>query len=119
MNVQVKDGLARSGPDVQHSPIASLDVPLARDLRGREVAAANDLGVAFLRFFQPREMPSRNDQYMGGRLWIDVFKGEHMGVFMDLFGGNFTADDAAEKAIRAGIGHDLPSFYRKGRAVKA
>ena len=37
---------------------------------------------------------------MGRRLRIDVFEGEDVLVFVNFFRGNFSADDAAEQAVR-------------------
>src|ERR1700728_206156 len=44
-----------------------------------------------------------NDEDVGGSLWVDIFKGEDVLVFVDFLGGDFAGDDAAEETI--GISH--------------
>ena len=70
-------------------------------LRRREMTASDDFGVVFLGFFQSGKMSLGNDQHMRRCLRIDVFEGEHVLVFMNLLGGNLSANNAAEKAIGA------------------
>jgi hypothetical protein len=41
MDVKVEDGLSCARAHVQDRPVSLLDVPLARDVRGGQVAAAN------------------------------------------------------------------------------
>jgi hypothetical protein len=41
MDVKVEDGLSCARTHVQDRPVSLLDVPLARDVRGGQVAAAN------------------------------------------------------------------------------
>ena len=95
----MKDRLSRAGADVEDRAVSLLDVALARDLRGGEMAAADDLGVRGLGFFQSRKMFLGNDEHVRGRLRTDVFEGEHMLVFVNFLRGNLAADDAAEKAV--------------------
>jgi len=102
--VKVKNGLSCSRPHVQYSSIPLLDVALACDLRGSQVTFADDFGISGLRFFQACEVPLRNDQNMRRRFRIDVFEGENVFVFVNFLRKNFTADDAAEEAIR--VSHD-------------
>ena len=44
--MQVEDGLSGTGADVEDGAISVLDVALAGDLGGGEMAAANDFGVS-------------------------------------------------------------------------
>src|ERR1700676_5270645 len=44
-----------------------------------------------------------DDENVRGGLGVDVFEGEDVVIFVDFFGGDFAAEDAAEKAL--GIGH--------------
>jgi hypothetical protein len=66
---------------------------------------SDDFGIAFLGFFESRKMSLGNDQHMRGCLRIDVFEREHVRVFMNLLGGDLSANNAAEKAAGAGIAH--------------
>ena len=101
--MEVEDGLAGAGADVEDGAVALLDVALAGDLGGREVAAADDFGVGGLGFFQSGEMTLWNDQYMRRSLRTDVFEGQDVVIFVDFPARNLAADDAAEEAVR--IGH--------------
>src|SRR5262245_46596391 len=99
----MKDGLARARTYVQDGSISVLDFALARDLRGREVTASDDFRVGGGCFFQSRKMTLRNDQHVSRGLGADVFEGQDVVIFVDFFGRNLAADDAAEEAVR--IGH--------------
>ena len=101
--MQVEDGLSSAGADVEDGAISLFDVALAGDLRGDEVAAADDFGVGGLSFFQSRKMFLRNDEDVRGRLRFDVFEGEDVFVLVNSFGRNFAPDHAAEQTV--GIGH--------------
>jgi hypothetical protein len=116
--VEVEDGLSGAGADVEDGAVSLLDVALAGDLGGGEVAAPDDFGVAGLSLFQSGKMLLGNDEDMGGRLCVDVFKGEDVFVLVNSLGGNLAAEDAAEKAVGGGVSHGLLSFYRMGSWVK-
>src|SRR5579864_9636400 len=64
------------------------------------MAAADDFCVGGLGFFEAGEMSLRNNEHVGGRLRPDVFEGEHVFIFVNLFSGNLAANHAAEQAIR-------------------
>ena len=49
--MQVEDRLSGAGPYVENGAVSLLDVALARDLRGDEMAAPTEFRVAGLRFF--------------------------------------------------------------------
>jgi hypothetical protein len=104
VDVKVEDGLSGTGSDVENRAVALLDVALAGDVGGGEVAAADEFGVCGLSFFQSGEMFLGNDENVCGRLRIDVFESEDMVILVNFSGGNFALDDAAEEAI--GFGHD-------------
>jgi hypothetical protein len=106
----VKYGLSGTGADVEDGAVSLLDVALARDLGGGEVAAADDFGVGGLGFFQSGKMFFGNDENVRGRLRFDVFEGEDVFVLVNFFGWDFAADHTAEQAI--GIGH-LGFTWRK------
>ena len=102
VDVQMKHRLSGAGADIEDGAVSMLDSALACDLSGREMAAADDLGVCGLGFFQSCEMSFRNNEYVCGRLRMDIFEGENVVVFMNFFGRNLAAEDAAEQAIRMG-----------------
>jgi hypothetical protein len=101
--VEMEDGLAGAGADVEDGAVSVFDVALAGDLGGGEMAAADDFGVFCLGFFESGEMSFGDDEDVRGGLRVDVFEGEDVGVLVDFFGGDFAGDDAAEEAV--GIGH--------------
>ena len=59
-----------------------------------------------------------NDEDVGGGLGVDVFEGEDVVVFVNFFGGDFTAEDAAEEAVGGRVSHGLLSFHRMASLVK-
>ena len=101
--MQVKDRLSGAGTNVEDSAVSLLDLALAGDHGSGQMAAADDFGVRTFRFFQSGEMAFGDDEHMGRRLRINVFKGEDVFIFEDFFRRNLAANDAAEEAI--GIGH--------------
>ena len=64
VDVQMKHRLPCAGTHVEHGPVSLLDVALARNLGGGQVAAANHFGVLGLRFFQSGKMSLRNHEHM-------------------------------------------------------
>jgi len=106
--VEVEHGLSGAGADVEDGAVALLDVALAGDVGGGEVAAADEFGVGGLGLFQSREMFLGDDENVRGRLRVDVFEGENVVVLVNFTGGNFALDDAAEEAV--GVGHDWTRF---------
>jgi len=118
VDVKVKYGLPRPGPDVQDGAVALLDVAFAGDLGSCEVAAPDNFSVRDLRFFQSRKMFFGDDQNVSRRLRADVFEGEHMLVLVNFLGGNLAANDAAEEAVSGSVSHGLLSLYRIKPVVK-
>jgi hypothetical protein len=116
VDVEVEDGLAGAGADVEDGAVSLLDVALAGDVGGGEVAAADDFGVGGLGLFQSGKMFLGNDENVCGGLRVDVFEGEDVVVLVNFLGGDFAAEDAAEEAI--GIGHSWLT-WRKRYYMKA
>ena len=96
MDVQVKNGLAGAGTDVEHGAITVLNLSLTRNIGGREMALTDNFSVGAFGFFQSRKMSFWNDEHMRGSLRVDVFESKDVLVFVDLLRGNFAADKAAE-----------------------
>jgi len=103
--MEMKDGLSGAGADVEDGAVSLLDVALAGDLGGGEVAAADDFGVGSLGFFQSSKMFLGNDEHVRGSLGVDVFEGEDVVVLVNFLRGNFATEDAAEEAIGSSVSH--------------
>ncbi len=99
MHVQVKDRLPGARAHVEHGSVAILDAALPSDLRSRELAVPDQLSVFGHGFFQPVNVLLGNDQHMGWSLWVDIVEREGMLVFVDFFGGDFPANDAAKQTV--------------------
>jgi hypothetical protein len=107
VDMEMKYRLPRSRTHIQHGPISLLDVPLTRNLGRRQVTAADHLGVVSLRLLQASKMLPGDDQHMRRRLGVDVLEGQHVLVLVNFLGRNLAAENAAEEAVAAGIGHRL------------
>ena len=99
VHVQVKDRLAGARAHVEHGSIAILDAALPSDLRRRELTLPDQLSVFGHRFLQPVDMPLGHDQNMGWSLRVDIVEREGMFVFVDFFGRDFPANDAAKQTV--------------------
>jgi hypothetical protein len=107
MHVQMKHRLAGARTHIQHGTISVLDIALAGNLGGGQVALANHFGVFRLRFLQSGKMPFGNDQDMRGGLRLKVVESEDMIVLENLPRGNFAAQNAAEEAVCGFVGHGM------------
>src|SRR3977135_171763 len=96
VDMKVKDGLSGAWAHVEHSAIAVFYAALFRDFRRAEMTMADQFGLFRGRFLQPYDVFLRDYQHVGGGFGVDVFEGEGMVVFVNFFGGDFCADDAAE-----------------------
>jgi hypothetical protein len=95
----MKDGLPCAGTDVQYSAVSLLDIPLSRDPRRRKMASSDNFRIGSLCFFQSCKMPLGNNKHMRRRLWADVFKREHVIVFVNFLRRNFSAENATKKTV--------------------
>jgi hypothetical protein len=103
--MKMKHGLPRTRADIEHGAIPILDIALPGDLGGDQVAAADQLRVFQLRFLQSREMLLGDDENVRRRLRIHIFERKDLLILMDLPGGNFSTNDAAEQASAGRFGH--------------
>src|SRR5579864_565793 len=115
VNVQVKDGLSGAGANVEDGAVSLLDLALSGDHGGGQMAAADDFGVTAFRFFQSCKMAFGDDEHMGRRLRINVFKREDVFIFENSFRRNLAANDAAEEAI--GIGHSCVTCRNDNKSM--
>jgi hypothetical protein len=104
--MKMEYGLSSAGADVEDGAVSLLDVAPAGDLGCGEVAAADEFGVACLGFFQSRKMLPGNDENMRRCLWLDVFEGENVIVFVNFLRGDLAAENAAEQAAGSDVSHD-------------
>src|SRR6267154_52782 len=104
MDVQMKHRLSRSGTYIQHRAVSPLDISLARYFGRRKMTSPDYLGIISLCFFQSRKVFLWNHQYMCGRLWVDVFKSEHIFVVINFLSGNLAAKNSAKKTIASWMG---------------
>lgn len=103
VDVQMKDGLAGAGADVEDGAVSVLDIAPAGDFSGHQMTAPDDLCVFGLGFFQSDNMLFRNDQDMSGRLGPDVVKGDHVFIFMNFLRGTLASKNSAKQTVW--IGH--------------
>ena len=97
--MEMEDGLARTGANVDHGAVPIFDAALAGDLRGGEVTSANDRGVLDRRLFEPRNVLLWNDEHMSRALGVQVFEGENVVIFVDFSRRDFAAQKAAKKTV--------------------
>lgn len=96
MDVQVKYGLSGLRPNVEYRPIAIFDGSLPRNLSRGKMAPSNGFEIIGRCFFQAGKVFLRNYQHVRGSLWIDIFEGKGVFVFVYFLGRNFTPNDATE-----------------------
>ena len=72
---------------------------LAREPSCHKLTVPEQFSIILFSLFEPHDVLLGNDQYMSGRLRIDVLKDESALVFINFFGWNFAGNDLAEKAI--------------------
>src|SRR5258708_28131753 len=113
MDMEMKHRLPRSRTHVEHGPVSLLDIPLAGNLGGGQVAAADHFGVLGLRFLQAGKMFLRNHQHMRGRRGIDVFKGENIRILVNFRCRDLAAEYAAKKAVGREVSHRLVTMAEK------
>ncbi len=113
----MKDRLSSARSDVEDGAVPVFDVTLARDLRSRKMASADDLRVDRFGLLQSREMFLWDDEHVCGRLRADVFESENMFVFVNFLRGNLAPDDSAKKAF--GIAHAFDTWRKDNTARRS
>ena len=91
--------LAGAGTDVKDRSVAALNAAFAGDFGGHELAAAQGFRVRIFRLLESHDVPSGNDQHVGGGLRIDVIEGEGVFVFVNFLCGNPAGKNLAEKTV--------------------
>ena len=96
------DFLAAVGAGVYDAAIAACrNAFFFSDLAGHDQQVAQSVAVGGLRFLNAGDGFFRDDEDMGGRLRIDIVKGEYLVIFVYLLGRNLSVDDLAEQTIHA------------------
>ncbi len=116
--MEVEDGLSGTRADVEDGAVSPLDVALAGDVGGGEVATADDFGVGGLGLFQSGKVFLGDDENVRGGLRVDVFEGEDVVVLVNFLGGDFTAEDAAEEAVRGRVSHGFRGNWLRSTGAK-
>ena len=97
--MQVRHGLPGIGAAVAHHPVAASqalslgDLGNHRENMGHHSAVFRRNGIAAI------QVRLGNHQDVGGRLGVDIPKGKHQLVFIDLGGGNLPGNDFTEQTI--------------------
>ena len=99
MYVQVEHRLAGLRADVQYRSVTIFDFPVAGYFRCGQMAASDDLGFVLLRFLQTTNVFLGHDKDVRRRLWVDVFEGKGVLVFVDFLRRDLAGDDLAKKTI--------------------
>jgi len=97
--MQMEDRLASARANVIDRAIAFLNAALASDLGRDQLAVAQQLSVCIFCFLESHNVFFGNDQYVGGRLRVDIFEGKAPVVLIYFFGRNLTGNDIAEKTV--------------------
>jgi hypothetical protein len=99
VQMQVEDGLARSGADVVDRSVAALYAPLASQFGRHQLAITDQLRIRFLRFFEVYNVSLGDDEQVSGGLRIDVLENESLIIFVNFPGWHITGDNLAEEAV--------------------
>ena len=95
----MKHRLSCSRTDIEYGPVSLLDVSLARNLRRRQMAAANHLGILRLASFNPAKCFFGITSTCVGALGSMSSKANTCSSSINFLRRNFAAKNAAEKAI--------------------
>jgi len=95
----MKHRLPGAASVVEHGPVAFDELSIFRKLCGDELQPTEQGCVLRGGVGQRNEMPARADEYVAGRLGMDVLEGENFLVLVDHFGWDFFFSDFAEQAV--------------------
>jgi hypothetical protein len=100
VQVDVKDRLPGLGVAIEDRAIAAIGKPVVFRDGGRATDHFPDQPIVGVpQIVQRRDVPSRDDEDVHRRLWVDVLEGDEMLVLMDDRCRDFPFDDLAEQAI--------------------
>ncbi len=94
--MQMKNRLPRTRTHVQPRAVAIFNRPLSSDVRSRQVTAPHQFRVFRHRFLQARDMFLGDNQDVSRALWVQIFKGKRVLVFVNFLGWHFAANNPAE-----------------------
>ena len=113
VQVDVEHGLTRVGLAVEHKTgTAFFETEVFRDQLCAVEHLAHEFAIFRLHVHDGCNVALRHDQKVYRRLRGDVVEGEHIVVFVDFLGRDFTLDDFAEKTIFT-HNRDVSIFYFK------
>ena len=101
VDMQVVNGLAAIRPVVDHQPVAIRQPQLPRYLAccGEQLA---EHGRIFRRGMRVRgKVLLGNKQHMHRRLRVDIRKGQHIIILIEVLGGDGAGGDFAEEAVHS------------------
>lgn len=98
VDVDVVHGLATIGSGIDDGAVSVSESFGARNLCRGPLKVAQQFLLFFLSMSDGRDMFSRNDEDVHGRLRLYVCKGVAMIILVDGFGGNASIDNLAEYA---------------------
>ena len=99
VQVEMEHRLPCARANVVHRAVSALNAALASDLRGDELAVAEDLSVFRRGFLQSNHVPFGDDQHVRRRLGIDVLEDVHFVVLVHLLRRDLAGDDLAKEAV--------------------
>ncbi len=94
-------GLTGALAAVQNGSVPIEKISFAGELRGYKLQFPQDRLVFGRGVGQRFEMFARTNKDVRRRLWVDVFEGKKIGIFVHDFRGDLLRGDLAEKAVRA------------------
>src|SRR5450759_1301856 len=88
VKVQMKDALACIGSDVGDETVAALaQAHFLRQSSGDDKQVSEQWPIFRCQVRHGRDVATGDEEYMMRRLWIDIFKGEHVLILVDDFRG--------------------------------
>src|ERR1700682_1304002 len=97
----MKDALPRSVTVVKYGAVTSSDISIARQPCRYQLQSTQQRPVRRSGIIECRKVFSRANEHVRGRLRVDVFKREDVGIFVNDLGGDLLLADFAKQAIIA------------------
>ena len=101
MHVKMIDGLSAVGAGVDNESKTVVEVLQLCNFICREKEFTEKFRFRGGRVCEGSEVSLGDDQDMHRRLWIDVWKREHVIIFEQTCDGNYAGGDLAEEAVRS------------------
>lgn len=99
--MQVRHGFTAVAPVVDHQTVSGIrQSQSACHVCSFQQQMAEHCGIVGSGFMDARDRLFRDDEHVGGGLWLDVAEGQHMVVLIDDVRRNLAGDDAFEECHR-------------------